>query len=611
MEHTLGVTQAETGDRLFLDWVVEDDRERTKAVWQTLLDEGAIFDFENRIQGRGETVRWISWRVAYDATAGLAVAVGRDITDAKRVQEELESSRRLLQAVFDTVPSWLFVKDLDGRYLMANRAMADFYGFTPEAMRGLTVAEIIGTETAGIAQADALDRQVQAGEALAEDPYLEMKRPDGKTMLRHVVKLPLHDEQGQVVGIVGTSTDITEQVRLEQQLRQAQKMEAVGQLAGGVAHDFNNMLQVIQGFSQVALSSLDKPDKVRSSLERVVQSARAAAEITRRLLAFSRQDVLQPQRTDLNEALANLVQMMERLIGESIRMDLRLNATPMIVVVDVPMLEQAVVNLCVNARDAMPGGGTLTISTRSLPLPEPLTVRTGTVAAGQWVTLEVADTGSGMAPEVLERIFEPFYTTKESGKGTGLGLSIVYGFVEEFGGQLDVMSNPATGTGFTLYLPAAPAVDETQTPEAQAAQAARTPAYAAQILVAEDEPAVRMLLADLLARDGHNVLEAVDGEEAIRIFDAHAGELDLVLLDMVMPKCSGRDVYEHIAAHRPELPVLFSTGYADDHLDTRLLERNAWPLLRKPYAPDKLLGAVHQVLAATRADTHPAPTKGA
>jgi signal transduction histidine kinase/ActR/RegA family two-component response regulator len=403
---------------------------------------------------------------------------------------------------------------------------------------------------------------------------------------------------GRAVRLVGSMIDLTARKELEAQFRQAQKMEAVGRLAGGVAHDFNNLLMVITIHAELARAELDAKHPAAADLEEIGRATTRAAALTRQLLAFSRKQILTPHVLDLNAVVAGLEPMLHRLIGEDIAVVTRLAPELGLVLADPGQLEQVLVNLAVNARDAMPHGGTLTIATTNTELGERVRGYPAAVVPGSYVTLTVTDTGCGMSPEVQGRIFEPFYTTKPIGEGSGLGLSTVYGIVQQSGGHIGVESAPGRGTTFRLYLPRI--AQEAETPRPGAAAITERLRGTETVLLVEDEEAVRRLARRVLERQGYTVLEARNGRDAVALVATHERPIDLVLTDMVMPEMSARALVEELAAARPTLRVLYMSGYTDDEILRRGLLGPDTSLLSKPFTADALAEAVRAALEAPR-----------
>jgi DNA-binding response OmpR family regulator len=408
---------------------------------------------------------------------------------------------------------------------------------------------------------------------------------------------------------------INEQLRVETenlekkeaQLREAQKLEAVGQLAGGIAHEFNNLLQVIGGYANCAKEGLSPQEERYLDLQQVLKAADRAGTLTRQLLRFSRRRVIQPTSVDPNQVVANLAEMLRPLIGEHIALEMILGNGVGAVQVDADEFQQALLNLCLNARDAMPSGGALTLKTGSVMLRNPLWDSRFQITPGRHAVLSVSDTGCGMSAEVQRRIFEPFFTTKEVGKGTGLGLAMVYGVVQQHQGAIHVYSEPGKGTTFKIYLPMAgtPAGDE------HAAESEPAPGGSETILVAEDDPFVRDLAVRILEKNGYTVRVASNGEEALRIFEQDPAAISLMLLDAIMPKLSGHEVYRRVAAEHPQAKVIFASGYDPEAAGCRFLMEEHWRLIEKPFDAATLLRAVREVLDGEAGDRDLATTGGA
>ncbi len=388
--------------------------------------------------------------------------------------------------------------------------------------------------------------------------------------------------------------DVTEQRRLEAQLRQAQKMEAVGRLAGGIAHDFNNLLTAILGSAQLALRELEPSHTVREDLEEIRRAGLRAADLTRQLLAYSRRQVVAPKVIDLNEAVRNLDSMLRRLIREDIELVLTLSPTPLAVRSDPGQIEQVVINLVVNARDAMPQGGRITIRAEAVLLDAQQPDNSPPAPPGPYVHLAVSDTGSGVSPEARAHLFEPFFTTKELGKGTGLGLATVYGIVKQNGGFIYVDSEPGAGTTVRVYLPPVSGPIPTDVPTVGAALAGGSET----VLLVEDEAAVRQFARRALEASGYVVLVAPDGAEALTLADRHEGPIDVLLTDVVMPGIAGPELARRLTERRPTLRVLFCSGYTDDATVLEGVREAGTAFLQKPFAPEDLIRKLREVLSA-------------
>ena len=381
--------------------------------------------------------------------------------------------------------------------------------------------------------------------------------------------------------------------RLEEELRQAQKMEAVGRLAGGIAHDFNNLLTVITGYSDLLLLSDDLPASGRDMLQQIKKAGDRAAALTRQLLAFSRRQMLVPEVIDLNSLVTSLSQMLRRVIGEDIELILDLDPKLAAVSADPGQVQQVIMNLVVNARDAMPRGGRLTIQTANVAWGDDLQQRHAAVKPGPFALLSVTDTGIGISPEVKEHLFEPFFTTKGVGKGTGLGLSTVYGIVKQSNGLIEVVSEPDQGACFRVYLPQAQSIPRRRSREKLLVKPA---SVKGTILVVEDEDQVRAMTCTLLQKAGYTILEGRNGPDAIEASDRHSGPIDLLLTDVVMPRMNGRSLYQKLAARRPEMKVLFVSGYTDSALFRHGMTDSPAAILLKPFTPDALLTHVGETL---------------
>jgi two-component system, cell cycle sensor histidine kinase and response regulator CckA len=424
------------------------------------------------------------------------------------------------------------------------------------------------------------------------DVEVQIVTPKGQRKWVRVIGEAERDASGSVTMVRGGFQDIDDRRRLEDQFRQAQKMEAVGRLAGGVAHDFNNLLSVILSYSELSLGTLRPGDPLRSDLEEIKRAGVRAADLTRQLLAFSRKQVLAPRVVCLGEIVAAMKSMLSRLLGEGISLTVLEPDLLGRVLVDPTQVEQVVMNLAVNARDAMPDGGRLTIGASNVSVEEELPGKPANVPPGRYVMLAVTDTGEGMTEEVRERIFEPFFTTKESGKGTGLGLATVFGIVQQSGGFVNVYSELGRGTTFKVYLPRTDRVAESMSdaPGASVSGGSET------ILLVEDEEQVRTVACTILRRHGYNVIEAANGGEALMLANDFPSTIALLLTDVVMPRIGGRRLAEELATQRPAMKVLFASGYTDDAILQHGVLESGVPFIQKPFTPQALLRKVREVL---------------
>ena len=511
------------------------------------------------------------------------------VEQLERTLDMLEKAEQKFRLLFASNPEPMWVYDPRTlRFLEVNNAAIDKYGYSREEFLRLKVTDIRPVEDVP----QFLDA-VQVRRSRNSGPYFghwRHRHQDGRVLNVEVTAQGLEFAGRRAVLVV--VKDVSERMQLGEQLRQAQKMEAVGRLAGGVAHDFNNVLTVITGYTSILLESLDPDSPQALDLRQISKSADRAAALTRQLLAFSRRQVLQPRVVNLNSLVLNAEKMLERLIGEDIEIHLSLETRLGSVSADPGQLEQVIMNLAVNARDAMPDGGNLTFETRDVEVETARSLGHFRIAPGSYVMLAVRDTGCGMDQETVGRIFEPFFTTKEKGKGTGLGLSTVYGIVKQSGGYVWVESAPEEGSTFTIYLPRveAPADEEGDEPLSGAKRGGET------VLLVEDDAVLRELARRILAGSGYHVLPAGGVVEAERFCRQHAGNLDLLLTDVVMPGMSGRDLARRLAVTRPRMCVLYMSGYTDDVIVHRGVLEPGTHFLQKPFTPRALLHKVREVL---------------
>jgi len=512
-----------------------------------------------------------------------------DITNRKAAEAALRDTNVKLQAVIETSPLAIVTLDLEGRVVAWNPAAERMFGWT--AAEALTQVLPVVPEAE---RAELLDLIRLGQPALGVDKL--RLRKDGSLIEVTLWTAPLRDPAGEMGGVMGIYADVTQSKQLEEQFRQAQKMEAVGRLAGGIAHDFNNILTVITGYGEMVAEKLVDDPVVSEEIQEILKAADHATVLTSQLLIFSRRHVVSREALDLNTVVAKLERMLRRIIGEDVELITVPAASLARVRVDAAQVEQVVMNLAVNARDAMPAGGRLTIETANVELDPAYSRSHIGVKEGQYVMLAVSDTGKGIPPDVRSRLFEPFFTTKERGKGTGLGLSTVYGIVKQSGGEIWVYSEPGKGTTFKIYLPRL-ADDEAQ--PARAAETSPVERGDETILLAEDEPGVRALAREVLRQHGYQVLEAMDVNDALRICREHPEGIDLLLTDVVMPVMSGRELAERVAEIRPEIKVLYMSGYTDNIVVSHGVTSIDKEFLQKPFTPRSLARKVRESLDRT------------
>ena len=503
--------------------------------------------------------------------------------------------QHFLRQVIDANPHLIFVKDWEGRYVLANCALAEFHGTTVESILGKRDSDF-GLKQEEVDQFLRDDREIissQQPRFIAEEPATCAST--GATRWFQTVKVPLVSSDGSARQVLGVATDITERKQLEDQFRQAHKMEAVGRLAGGVAHDFNNVLTIIRAQTEFLLADMCESDSRRADVLEIQGAADRAAGFIRQLLAFSRRQLLQPEVLELNAVVSGMEGMVRRLVGEDVVLLTKLHPELPRVWADPNQLQQVILNLAVNARDAMPRGGTLLIETAVVELDEHYPRQHPSAKPGVHVVLVVTDTGCGMDPATRSRIFEPFFTTKEPGKGTGLGLSTVYGIVKQSGGHIWVYSEVGRGTTFKLYFP----LHQGPVPAPAPPVAPLPPGGAgATILLVEDEPSVRSTVRRLLERHEYRVLEAGNGQDALALIAARKGEIDLVLSDMVMPGMGGTELAGRVRSLSPRLPVLLMTGYTEEAMTRTGDHSTDEQIIEKPFTLHTMLEKVRTALAS-------------
>lgn len=518
-------------------------------------------------------------------------ALKEEFEERGLVEEALRLSEERFRKVFEEGPMGMALVAPNLRIMSSNEALCQILGYTSNELKGKTIAEI--THPEDIEEDVRMARTLFAGGIPGYRIEKRFITKSGKTVWVNLTASVIRAENNDPLFGLGIVEDVTERKQLELQFLQAQKMEAVGRLAGGIAHDFNNLLTVINGYSQLLLERLDPKNLSRGPIEEIQKAGVRAASLTRQLLAFGRKQILAPQVTDLNVIVSEIEKMLRRLIGEDIELRAVLGPNLGKVRVDTGQVEQVLTNLVLNARDAMPQGGRITIETSDVDL-DATYVRTHlAVAAGRYVMLAVSDTGHGMDAETQSHIFEPFFTTKEAGKGTGLGLATVYGIVKQSGGYIWVYSEPGEGTVFKIYLPR---VEETQAAEEERRPSSPAPGGKETILVAEDQDAVRILICEVLTSKGYRILVASRGEEALRIAREHPGPIHLLVTDVVMPGISGRELARNLAVLQPELKVLYMSGYTGNAMVHHGMLEEGLIFIQKPFSPDALARKVREVL---------------
>ncbi len=598
-------TEAEVLGRNILEWVHINYQEQALSQMEMVRNGGFITSQEYLLYKKDGTtffgeVSASCLKNSQGQAIGIIIIV-RDISERKQAEEQLLYQASLLQNVSDAIVA----TDLNFDVTSWNQGAEALYGWQAEEVIGQPVDEILQTEylyeQPEQMQWRFLEQGIWKGEMI-------QKHKDGTAIDILASVSLIKDSTGKPVGVVAVNRDITErkqaeqaQAKLEAQLRQAQKMESIGRLAGGVAHDFNNLLTVIRGYCGLMQDQMSTEDPLLEELGQIQRASERAAALTRQLLAFSRKSILAPTVLDLNSLVANLRKMLERLIGEDIALSTILQPELRPVLADPSQIEQVIMNLAVNARDAMPTGGMLTIETGNIYLSDSYAKTHLEAPTGPCVMLAVTDTGYGMDKQTQARIFEPFFTTKEPGKGTGLGLATAYGIIKQSGGDITFYSELGQGTSFKIYLPAnETASNAPTTPKTQAVSGRGSET----ILLVEDEEMVRNMVRAALQDKGYTILEARHGSEAISLSEQHQGSIDLLVTDVVMPYMSGRELAERLKALRPLMKVLFMSGYTDDTVVRHGLLAAEVEFLPKPFSPSRLVSKVREVLdkGVTRPD---------
>jgi two-component system, cell cycle sensor histidine kinase and response regulator CckA len=601
---SLGWSTPELVEHSLPEFVHPDDRAGLAEALDRLATTDAGHEFECRVRTRTGAWRLVSWTAAVGPGRRLAYVAGRDVTDLHATQEALRASQENLAVTLRSIGDGVIVTDFAGVVTTLNPAGERLTGWTESEARGRPVAEVFHIVRADTREPAAVpvDGVLRTGRDTTMVNRTVLIARDGAEHPIGDSAAPIRDGAGRLIGAVMVFRDVTAERALEDSLResnaelqaqflQAQKMESVGRLAGSVAHDFNNLLTVINNVAELAAVDVREDSPLAADLKTIRETGWRAAELTRQLLAFSRRQVLQPRMVNLNQTIGDMVPMLGRLLGESVTLEFSPGAGLWNTRVDPGQFEQIVMNLVVNARDAMSAGGRLAIETRNVDLDDTYPASRADLERGEFVMVAVTDTGTGMDAQTASRIFEPFYTTKPVGQGTGLGLSTVYGIAKQSGGDVLVYSEVGVGTTFKVYLPRMLA-DEEAKAAARAPQASRG---TETVLVVEDEAVLRALSTRVLTQAGYTVLAAADGTEALAILEQHRGDIDLVLTDLVMPGMGGRELATRAAARHADVRVLFTSGYIDDSLLQRGLEGRTH-FIAKPFSVIDLTRKVREAL---------------
>ena len=567
---------------------------------------GADLDLYGRRRNGSEFPVEIALSPVSTEKGSFVLSAIRDISDRKRIAEELRRAneelyrrtteqlgeyRSRLASIIDSSEDAILSKSLDGTITSWNRGAQRIYGYTAEEVVGKSIS-ILATEDRADEIPEIL-RKIASGESI--DHYESVRvTKDGRRLDVSISVSPLRNAIGEIVGASAIARDITGQKRAEEQLRQSQKMEAIGRLAGGVAHDFNNILGIINACTEFLRDRIDPVTEPSVYVENIRKAIDRGKALTRQLLTFSRTSPIQPQVLDLNDRLKDISKLLRPLLGDDIEVLIVSKSSSAVIEADPGQLDQVVVNLAVNARDAMPRGGKFILEAGPVRFDEAFADQRQALAAGKYILLAVSDTGSGMDEAIVSRIFEPFFTTKEIGKGTGLGLSTVYGIVKQSAGHILVYSEPGHGTTFKIYFPSADhKIGLTSKVDVEAVGPKR---YGNTILLVEDDEIMRRLTRQLLQEHGYTVVEADDGKSALEVLESHQGPIDLLLTDVVMRRMSGPELAERLSASHPTLKVVYMSGYTGELMTNREVLKAGVTLLEKPFTRTALLNTIHTTL---------------
>jgi PAS domain S-box-containing protein len=573
----------------FLSSVHPEDREFVKRSVNEALYERKPYSIDHRILLPDGTERVVHEQaeVTYDEAGRPVRMVGtvQDITESKRAEDAIKDSEKRLKTIIDSLQIGILIIDAeDHRIVDANPMAVQMFGAPKERIIGEICHKYICPAEKGCCPITDLGETVDRSEKV-------LIKADGRKVpiLKTVNTVVMDGREYMVESFI----DITERKQLEAQLFQSQKMEVIGLLTGGIAHDFNNILTAIMGYGNILQMKTDKNDPMRHEIDQILIAAERAAQLTGSLLAFSRKQVINPRPIKINCIVKGIEKMLTRLIGEDIELRTYLSESDLTIMADSVQLEQILINLATNSRDAMPEGGLLVIKTEPAEIDRDFIKRHGYGEAGSYALLTISDTGTGMDREIIDRIFEPFFTTKEVGKGTGLGLSVVYGIIKQHNGFINVYSEKGEGTTFRIYLPLVEEEVETAEKEISRSDFRGTET----ILLAEDDRAVRELTKNILEESGYQVIEAVDGKDALEKFASNKDRIQFLLLDVIMPQKNGKEVYEEIRKISPDIKVLFTSGYAEDIVQKKGISEKGLNFISKPVSPSDLLRKIRDILS--------------
>jgi len=575
-----------------LSWIAltaPEFRDGDERVLHELMENGTCPAFEKEfLRKDGTRVSVLAAGALLYGAGGEIIGYILDISELTKARQKIELLARIVETTDDAILSL----SLDGRIQSWNKGAEQLFGYSSSELIGAPESILLPPEQ----RQASIDLLRQHGDTESTEHFESVrKRRNGSIIPVSIALSPIHDRNGNLTGAAQIIRDLTEAKRaneLEERYRHAQRIESVGRLAGGIAHDFNNLLMVITSYSELLQEHLPPEHPGRRYIAEVISAAERGSSLTQQMLAFSRRQVLSAEVINLDAVICETLKMLGRMIGEDITLDYQPSPDLWSIKADAGQIVQVLLNLAVNARDAVPQGGSVLIRTCNRVLDSSYPGENALIAPGRYVVLSVADTGTGIPEEIRDHIFEPFFTTKELGKGAGLGLSMVYGIVQQSGGYISVESKPGGGTHFDLYFPA--------TDESVAQSPSMTkPATAKEgntILLVEDESALRASIADFLTEHGFSILQASDGLDALRVADSHTGPISVVLTDVVMPRLNGKELVERLSAQRPEIKVLYMSGYADERVGRHALLENGAAFLQKPFTFSKLLAKMRELV---------------
>lgn len=591
----LGRGAGELRKLTFCSLVHPEDRARVE---RSFADEDAT-DIECRIRARDDTYRTMAWKLRIHPDTGVRYLIGSESGVHIRIKQELRDSEQTVRALFENAAQGIISVGRAGNIRSVNPMAERLFGYDHEELLGKHIDVLLPDSMRAAHTRHRNDYfDSPQNRPMGQGLDLHGRRKDGvvfpvEISLSHIET----NEGGIAVAFINDITErhsaLREKEKLEHRLEHATKMEAVGRLAGGIAHDFNNLLTALSGFSEIVLDELPEDHPLYEGARETYKTCQRSASLVRRLLAVSRRQILQPQILDVNAKIAEIQKMLRGLLGEDVELKVKLGKKLRFVRADESQIEQVLLNLVVNARDAMPQGGRITIETTSVDIDDAFVEHHVGIRRGPHVLLTVSDTGEGMDESTLEHIFEPFFTTKEKGKGTGLGLATVYGIIQQSNGNIWVYSEPGHGTAFKIYLPQ---VDRAGHRPGEEAEGAREPEGTETILVVEDENTVRLVTVSNLKKAGYNVLAARDGDEALRIASEHDGLIELVLTDVVMPRMNGPEVVKRLHERFPSIKCVYMSGHADDALVHHGVIEEGLAFVEKPFTREELSHRIREVL---------------